>query len=1023
MQKRFVAFLIAVLVAAGSGVAAAQERFGGLTGIVTDASGAVLPGATVTITSKNTGAARTLVTGGDGLYNVPDLDPGRYTMVVELSGFSKVSMEDVSVSLGKSLKVDAQLKVGDMSEVVQVLASDRPAIDLRSTLVSHNVTAEEIDRLPKGRSFQSLAMTAPSVNSGEIEGGFQVNGASGAENAFTVDGVVTNSLINGSSRQNTVFDYLQEVQVKTTGIAAEYGGALGGVISAVTKSGGNTFRGEGHYLYEGSGLSAGPVKRLVLNPSDDVSVTYEQDSKAGDHRSEIGGSLGGPIVKDKLFFFGSYSPRFVRRTNEYRFSNGTENGEIARKQRLTQLFGKVTYSGRRVTASGSALFTPTTSEGTLPNYNGSGENVITSSQAANSVNLQRGFEQTQTNASGNVDIVLSNSSFLSARGGVFHDNYNDTGIPNTTNFTYATSSAGLAGIPANLQGPIGTQNTPRALIVEKDATDRQFFNLDYNNAFHAGGYHTLKAGFGYQNTVNDANQAYPGGYVDISFNRDFVAPNGSNQGRGTYGFYAVNNRGVQGEAGANILSLYVQDQWTLGDRLTLNVGLRAEDETVPSFRDGIDAMSFSWKDKIAPRLGAAYDVRGDGKFKIYGSWGRYYDWTKYELPRGSYGGDTWQIYYRALDTLDFSSLNLSNMPGRDLWVVPGSFRDRRVPNFDSTDPDIKPMFQDSTSIGTEYQLGSEMVFGAHFVHNDLGRTIEDIGAVDAFGNETYIIGNPGEGLAEFQFPSGATPFGQPVPKPKRQYDALELTLSKRFSNNYFWSASYVMSRLYGNYSGIAASEEVSTPTTGVASGTAQQQAGSIARPGGNANRAWDIDEIFWDSHGNLDVVGRLPTDRPHVVKLYGSYMAPFGTQFGVNFYGGSGTPLTTYVNTVNQTQAFVNGRGDLGRTDVLTRTDLLVSHELKVGSGNKRMRLELNLLNAFNQKTSRHQFNFLNRGAGTPRASAAIDLSGVDLRNGYDYNAMIAASSEGANAYDPRFQMDDLFEPGTQGYVTLRFLF
>jgi outer membrane receptor protein involved in Fe transport len=125
------------------------------------------------------------------------------------------------------------------------------------------VSAEEFDRLPKGRSFQSIALTAPSVNQGEIEGGLQVNGASGAENSFTVDGVVTNSLVNGQSRQNTVFEYLQEVQVKTSGIAAEYGGALGGVISAVTKSGGNTFRGEAHYFFEGSGLAAGPVKRHV----------------------------------------------------------------------------------------------------------------------------------------------------------------------------------------------------------------------------------------------------------------------------------------------------------------------------------------------------------------------------------------------------------------------------------------------------------------------------------------------------------------------------------------------------------------------------------------------------------------------------------------------------------------------------------------------------------------------------------------------------------------------------------------
>ena len=142
-----------------------------------------------------------------------------------------------------------------------------PLVDNRSTLIAHNVSAEEFDRLPKGRSFQSIALTAPSVNQGEIEGGLQVNGASGSENAFTVDGVVTNSLVNGQSRQNTVFEYLQEVQVKTSGIAAEYGGALGGVISAVTKSGGNTVPRRGPLLLRGqrarsrSGQAARPRSR------------------------------------------------------------------------------------------------------------------------------------------------------------------------------------------------------------------------------------------------------------------------------------------------------------------------------------------------------------------------------------------------------------------------------------------------------------------------------------------------------------------------------------------------------------------------------------------------------------------------------------------------------------------------------------------------------------------------------------------------------------------------------------------
>jgi len=144
--------------------------------------------------------------------------------------------------------------------------------------------------------------------------------------------------------------------VKTGGIDAEYGGALGGVISAVTKSGGNMFRGEAHYYYEGNAISAGPVKRLVLNPSDDTTVGYFQDSKQEDNRSEIGGSLGGPIVRDRLFFFGSVSPRLVRRTNDYLFSEGKVPGSFDRSDDIWQAFGKVTYSNSRVAANGRVLY-------------------------------------------------------------------------------------------------------------------------------------------------------------------------------------------------------------------------------------------------------------------------------------------------------------------------------------------------------------------------------------------------------------------------------------------------------------------------------------------------------------------------------------------------------------------------------------------------------------------------------------------------------------------------------------------
>jgi hypothetical protein len=242
----------------------------------------------------------------------------------------------VLVLLGKTFDFSPKLQVGALTEVVNVTAESSRQIDLSSVTIAHNVTSEEFDRIPKTRSFQGIALTSPGVNQGQIEGGFQVNGASGAENAFTVDGVSTTSVLYGSSQQDTAFEYVQEVQVKTGGIDAEYGGALGGVISAVTKSGGNSFRGEGHYYYFGNGISASPVQRLQLSPIDDTTVFKVQDEKQKNNTNEVGGSIGGPIVHDHLFFFGAYSPQFISRENNYTFSGPTRGRPQARPRRGLQ---------------------------------------------------------------------------------------------------------------------------------------------------------------------------------------------------------------------------------------------------------------------------------------------------------------------------------------------------------------------------------------------------------------------------------------------------------------------------------------------------------------------------------------------------------------------------------------------------------------------------------------------------------------------------------------------------------------
>jgi hypothetical protein len=252
---------------------------------------------------------------------------------------------------------------------------------------------------------------------------------------------------------------------------------------------------------------------------------------------------------------------------------------------------------------------------------------------------------------------------------------------------------------------------------------------------------------------------------------------------------------------------------------------------------------------------------------------------------------------------------------------------------------------------------------------------------------------------------------------------MEVSLTKRFSNGFFASANYTLSRLYGNYAGLANSDELTSPSTGLVS-SGGQGTQAIARQGGNVNRSWDLDEILFDAQGNLDVTGRLATDRPHVVKLYGSkdfrWTGSNVTDLGVFFYVGSGTPLTTNVWTLNHIPVMVNGRGDMGRTPVLNYTDLLVGHEFRFGES-KALRFEFNALNLFNQKTSRNRWNGYNR----EQESSMINLGSTNLYNGFNYQQMINATPDATTrgAIDPRYGLDDIFNNGFSGRFGIKFTF
>jgi len=1008
--------------------AVAQERTGELNGVATDQSKAVLPNVNITATNKATGRELTTKTGGAGAFVLRGVDPGRYTVKFEAQGFTPLEFGDVLVVAGRVLTLNGELNVGTTTQSVEVSGA-APLIDTTTTAVGHNVTQEEFDRLPKTRTFQSLANASPSVTAGEVtEGGIQVNGASGAENQFTVDGMTTTSLIQGNSRENTAFEFLEEVQVKTSGIEAQYGGALGGVISAITRSGGNAFHGDVHYYYQGSRINADQAHRMLMSPTDLLTITTQQDTKIPMNRSEAGYALGGYFIKNHVYFFSAASPTWINEKQTVLAADKTPVN-LNRDTTLWQAYEKLSMDvTRNLRATLSFLWTPSSAAGTLAAYN-YGNNQSTLGVTALQANQARGWFSPQTNYNASVDWTITPTTFLSVRAARFWDNYKAIGVLGQSAIEWGQPSTTIPGIPAILSQAKGYDTIPRVQTTAFDIAARNMVQADFSHFMKLGGMHDIKVGGGRQKNVNKVDNSYPGGgFVTLQWGSSLTLPNGTTA-TGKYGYYQVDDIGTKGSTGGTIDNFYVQDRCRIGSRLSLDLGVRLEKEVIPSFRKDIApyAFKFGWGQKVAPRLGGSYDLLGNGKVKIYGSWGRFYDWVKYELARGTFGADVWRTYYRPLDSIDPTvvlGLGNGNMPGANLW--PTAYQDWRIPAFGAgvVDPNIRPMSTYMASAGVEWQLSPKFMAAARYTHNSLRTTIEDIGTL-IDGSETYIYGNPGLGTAKMSSPSSASVPSFQIPEAKRTYDALELSFPRRFASRWFASGSYVYSRLWGDYAGLQNSDEVYPASSYLGSGNSQQQATTAYRPGSSATRAYDLDYYMYDSHGNRDVTGVLGSDKPHTLKLYGAYTLPWKageSTIGPFFRINSGVPVTTLVQDVQNIPLFVNGRGDLGRTPVFSNTDLLLTHDIKFGESAKRLHFEFNFQNLFNQKISQLTYMYYNR---LRTRSSGMSMN-FDFTKGYDYKKLVAASPDAARstgALDPRFGKPDSFSPGFSGRFGVKFLF
>ena len=472
----------------------------------------------------------------------------------------------------------------------------------------------------------------------------------------------------------------------------------------------------------------------------------------------------------------------------------------------------------------------------------------------------------------------------------------------------------------------------------RDKFTRVMGQLDATWFADLGGKHEFKAGIQYDKVSNDVLDRETG-----NLNRIYW---GSSLGgvRGAYGYYRLRTNTFDPERGfmtvgntsSNNLGLFLQDSWTIGDKLTLNLGIRTERERVPNFNpddpaaiahgftEDVPLFEFGFGDKIAPRLGFAYDLKGDGKTKLYGSWGLFYDIFKLALPRGSFGGDKWVDVFYTLETPNPADLAncVVNAEGTSGVNCPGTqIRppvDFRHPSFDylEYDADGKPVLDpyrlQEWSGGIEHSLTSNSSVALRYVHKQIDKAIEDIGFLDAQGNEVYLIGNPGFNANEV---SWVLEDGTQIPGPKavRDYDGVEAIYNRRLANRWALRLSYLWSRLEGNYSGLA-------------------QADEPGRADPNVGRLFDYPILMFDQTGNA-AFGPLPTDRPHQVKAQFIYETGFGLSAGLNAYVASGSPITREAAFIppNNFPVQYLGRGSDGRTPTLSTFDLNLMQDIKLG--------------------------------------------------------------------------------------------
>ncbi|HRI49894.1 MAG TPA: TonB-dependent receptor [Pseudomonadota bacterium] len=1001
--------------------AEAQIQNGQIQGLVkSDADGKPLPGVTVTVSGPALQGDQVEVTGADGRYLINQLPSGDDYVVRFYLGDTVVERPGVRIVQNKTLSISVTMPLKQQTKEVKVIRERAPNVDTATANSGLEINEDVLrNTAVRGRTFESVLALAPGTvdpprgQGGDI--GVSISGSTGNENSFIIDGLNTSDPNTGVVGTELHQYFIKEVNVITGGYQAEYGRATGGIISIVTKSGGNEFHGSVFGSLQPFQLQPRTVGRL----GEALALRRNADGLVYDYGFE----LGGPIVKDRIWFFVGFAPTTTVLQNERAVRQTLLDPLTGQAQSLSD-YQCPPYLATTLYCRGGRLLAQATRE--------LDERTLRYDETRR---LFNGVAKLQFNINQDHNITVGYTASPSTFDG--YNNLSPFRSANIDDFAYASTQQ-VHDVSARYVGKVmdrrlqiellygyhyqGLNQTPKQIdkqnIQYLAGADNPYSLADFEdipecrrqaafnpcpitsyerNGFgqynrtvlqrhqalaaltyflNALGNHAFKLGFDFEHLSNDNFRTYSGtdaDPTDPATGHVLYQTSADGQRYRNFAEYSTVDPatgetrlldGFTSQTFTNNYALYLRDSWNISKLpgVVLNVGVRWEAQELFG-ADG--SRQIGIYDNIAPRVGAVWDFTGKGLSKLYLNYGRFYESLPLTINDRQFSGEG--VFTGA----EVSDCPLSPLQpgGRPLPTAIGGKAagtcDLNNPNADGANqnggrygnvvPGLKGQYLDEVVAGLNYQVGLDIVLGIGYIYRSLGNIVEDM-SVD--GGTNYLIGNPGTApdparVAELQArvaslqQAAPTPANQDAlqraqaqltayqsvgrlfPRAKRVYNALVLTANKRLSSRFSLIANYTYSRITGNYPGTFD--------------------GTVDENLPNFSSQYDLTDLLANRNGPLS------NDRPHNLKLLGTYQQPIGPggtlTIGLTFTAYSGRPINVLGShpIYGFSQVFILPRGAGGRTPTVTQFDLHLGFDQKF---NKRITLSVfvDVINLFNQR-------------------------------------------------------------------------